>query len=389
MAATLSENDKSELKDLLIKLVSIPSVNTTSDSAHIPEEDIFRFIVNYLNQIGLDVKIMRMPNGRPNVFARRDGITHKKSLLLTAHMDTVNVDGMVVDPFLAKIENGRIFGRGTCDTKASLAIYLWLMKKIQPFAETLDRDIQFLATCDEENGCIGSSWLAEQNFTADEIIVGEPTENIVAVAHRGAMVLKFETVGLSAHASVPENGNNAVDQMCDLMTHIRKEWIPKFTSAVDPILGHSTASFTIIQGGNRYNIIPEKCEATMDIRYLPSQSSAKILEELNHHLTELRETKNINARLKCEDNKSPLATDPSNPFVKRLLASASKIKGGLAEPGGLPFMTDASPLSRSGQPCVVFGPGSITHAHSRDEFLEVDQFYAAAEILQDFVFGFK
>jgi acetylornithine deacetylase/succinyl-diaminopimelate desuccinylase family protein len=327
---------------------------------------------------------MRMPNGRPNVYARRSGKTNKKSLLLTAHMDTVNADGMIVDPFRAKIENGKIFGRGTSDTKASLAIYLWLMKKIVQSAETLERDIQFMATCDEENGCIGSSWLAEQNFTADEIIVGEPTENVVAVAHRGAMVLEFQTTGLAAHASVPEKGDNALHQMCDLVDHLRNEWIPGFTRPNHPILGHSTASFTIINGGNRYNIIPEKCEATMDIRYLPSQSSASILAELNQHLEQLRETKNVKGRLICEDDKTPLATNPEHPFVKRLLASVCKIKGSAA-PGGLPFMTDASPFSRSGRPCVVFGPGSITHAHNRDEFLELDQFFTAAEILNDFV----
>jgi acetylornithine deacetylase len=380
----LSERERTEILNLLIKLVALPSVNTPSQENPVPEEAIAAFIDDTLRQLGTNTKIIRMPNGRPNVFAHRPGNSKKKSLLLTAHMDTVNIEGMIVDPFHARVENGRIYGRGACDTKASLAIYLWLMQKIANSADAIDRDIQFMATCDEENGCVGSSWLADQGFTADEIIVGEPTENKIAVTHRGAMVLEFETTGLSAHASVPEKGDNALYQMCDVIENLRQDWASIFTRPAHPLLGHPTASFTIINGGNRYNIIPEKCQATMDIRYLPEQSSADILAELNRRLAMLRETKNVKAKLICEDDKTPLATDPAIPFVQHLLSAAGTVLG-RAEPAGLPFMTDASPLSRNGSPCVVFGPGSITHAHNRDEYLELDQLYAAAEILLNFL----
>jgi acetylornithine deacetylase/succinyl-diaminopimelate desuccinylase family protein len=384
MTAALSEQDKTEILNLLIKLVSIPSVNRENNENTIPEEAMAEFISEYLQQINMKCQILRMPDGRPNVFARwSDHPGSKKSLVLSAHMDTVDVAGMIVDPFQAKIEDGKIYGRGACDTKASLAIYLWLLRKIADRRDSFDRDIQFLATCDEENGCVGSTWLAERGFTADEIIIGEPTKNQIAVTHRGAMVLDFETTGLAAHASVPHKGDNALYQMCDLIATLRHEWVPRITQTDHPLLGHATASFTVIQGGVRYNIIPESCQATLDIRYLPEQSSAEILADLQNRLDQLRQTQHIQARMTCEDDKSPLATDPTIPFVRDLLDARRAVVGD-AEPAGLPFMTDASPLSEKGAKCVVFGPGSINHAHSRDEFLELDQLNQAAEILLKF-----
>lgn len=382
----LDHRKKNELLELLKQLVAIPSVNRQENEDQIPEKEIAVFIENYLRRIGMECRILKMENGRPNVWGYWPGPKNKpkkKTLVLSAHMDTVNIDGMTIDPFKTVEADGKIFGRGTCDTKGSLAVFLWTLAQIASRHESFEKDIQFLATCDEENGCVGSSWLANHGFTADEMLIGEPTQNQIAVTHRGAMVLDFQTSGISTHASVPEKGNNALYQMCDLIDQLRKQWIPKHSAPTHPLLGSGTAVVTIIQSGNRYNIIPDRCEATMDIRYLPEQNSQMILNDIQQIIDDLRPSKNVNAKLCCADNKLPLQTDPHLPFVRQLLHACEQVTGE-NQPVGLPFMTDASPFTRIGVQCVVFGPGNIAQAHSKDEFLELEQLYQSAEILLRF-----
>lgn len=382
---SLDSRNKKELLDLLKQIVAIPSVNLQDNGNRIPEKEISLFIVDYLRKIGMKCQVLTMDNGRPNVWGYwpESGEKKKPSLVLSAHMDTVNIDGMTVDPFNAVEIDGKLYGRGTCDTKGSLAVYLWTLARIAERRESLDRDVQFLATCDEENGCVGSTWLAKQCFTAEEILIGEPTQNRVAVAHRGAMVLDYRTLGVSTHASVPEKGDNALYQMCDLIDALRREWIPKHTAARHPLLGSGTAVVTMIESGHRYNIIPDRCEATMDIRYLPEQSGQGIVKEIEDLIAGLKISKGVKAELHCADDKAPLWTDPELPFVKKLLTACGEVTG-QGEPIGLPFMTDASPLTANGAKCVVFGPGDIAHAHSTDEYLEVEELYQAAEILLRF-----
>jgi acetylornithine deacetylase/succinyl-diaminopimelate desuccinylase family protein len=381
----LDSRSQKELLDLHKKLVSIPSVNQENNGDRIPEKEIADFIAEYLRKIGMEVQILKMENGRPNVWGYWPGSENqkKKKLVLSAHMDTVDIDGMTVDPFKTVEIDGKIYGRGTCDTKGSLATFLWTLAQIAPRHESMEKDIQFLGTCDEENGCLGSVWLAKHGFTADEIIIGEPTQNHVAVTHRGAMVLDFQTSGVSTHASVPEKGDNALYQMCDLIEKLRSEWIPKHTACSHPLLGSSTAVVTVIHSGHRYNIIPDGCEATMDIRYMPEQNSQRIIQEIETIINELRQSKNVKAKLNCADDKAPLWTDPNLPFAQELLKACDTVNGN-GNAAGLPFMTDASPLTQNGAKCVVFGPGNIANAHSKDEFLEIKQLYQAAEILLRF-----
>ncbi|MFA5865272.1 MAG: M20 family metallopeptidase [Phycisphaerae bacterium] len=380
----LIEQNKTELLSLLKMLISIPSVNTGENQQGIPEQAIAEFVGGYLKDIGMEVEWLRMPNGRPNVLGRWPGSKNKKVLILTAHMDTVNVEGMTSDPFAGKMHGGRIYGRGACDTKGSLAVYLWVLRAIADHRDMLDMDVQFLATCDEENGCVGSTWLTENNLIkADRVIVGEPTNCEIAIAHRGSIVLEFYTTGVSAHASVPERGDNAVYQMSDLINCLRKEWLAKIAQGAHPVLGNACASVTMIQGGLRYNIIPDQCKIVVDMRILPGQEPEAILQELEGILCPLRQTDKVNYRICCQSHQPALYTDPEIPFVKKLLQAGREVTG-KAEPVGVPYFADSSQFARLGAECVLLGPGDIAQAHGACEFLELEQLYQSAEILLRF-----
>ncbi len=379
----LMEKDKAELLELLKDLIRIPSVNTGEGQAGVPEQEVAEFIEGFLKELGMEAQWLRMENGRPNVLGRWPENRGKKILILTAHMDTVNVEGMT-DPFEPRIEDGKIFGRGACDTKGSLAAYLWVLRKIAEDHEGFDRNIQFLGTCDEENGCVGSTWLADRQLVrADEVIVGEPTNSEIAIAHRGSIVLEFYTTGISAHSSVPERGDNAIYQMTDLIQALRKEWLAKISRHTHPILGKSTAAVTMVEGGIRFNVVPETCKAIADVRTLPEQTPEGVIGELEEILSPLRREKKVNYRIRTQYYQPALYTDPEVKLVKELIIAREAVSG-KSLPIGLPYFADSSQFARSGAHCVLLGPGDIAQAHSANEYLELEQLYQSAEILMKF-----
>jgi acetylornithine deacetylase/succinyl-diaminopimelate desuccinylase family protein len=383
MKNRLSEAAKTQILDLLKTLVRIPSINTGEGQTGIPEEAIAAYIDVFLKGLGMETRWLRMENGRPNLLGRWPGAKGKKVLLLTAHMDTVGVDGMK-DPFEPRVEKGKIFGRGTCDTKGSLAVYLWVLKTLAEGREKLDRDVQFLGTCDEENGCVGSTWLADHRLVqADEVIVGEPTQSRIAIAHRGSIVLEFYTTGVSAHSSVPERGDNAIYQMADLIRVLQEKWLVNISQHTHPILGKATAAVTMIEGGIRFNMIPETCKAVADVRILPGQTPERVIAELEDLLSPLRNEKKMNYRIHTQYHQPALYTNPADPLVINLLHAAQEVTGS-SEAVGLPYFADSSQFARNGADCVLLGPGDIAQAHGANEYLEIEQLHQTAEILLRF-----
>lgn len=381
---SLDKNDQEQLVSLVRELVQIPSVNIESESSEPPERKLSEYLLNYLENLGMTVETLLTPGGRPNILAYwpEDNDKHKR-LVLNAHMDTVDVEGMTVDPFAAEVRSGRIYGRGTCDTKGSMAVFLWILDKLRETKSELPFQVRFLATCDEENFCRGSKWLVDSGFCADQIIVGEPTNSQVAPMHRGAMIVEIETTGKSAHASVPGQGVNAIYSMLDLLEIVRCDWIPSITSADHKLLGSATAAVTVLRGGLRANMIPDRCRAVIDARILPGQECEKLIDDLKTRLDRVATEGDLNYSLRCKVAHQALGTDPACPLVKQLLA-ARKSLGLQAEVVGLPFLTDASNFARTTTDCVVFGPGNIEQAHCADEYLELDQLYLAAKILREF-----
>jgi len=380
----LTEQNKTEIVQLLSRLVRIPSVNNGENQQGIPEQQIAEFISEFLQKLGMEVEWFRMKNGRPNVLGRWPENRGKKIQVLTAHMDTVNIDGMTVDPFEAKIDSGKMYGRGTCDTKGSLAVYLWVVQHLSDTLRNKDRDVQFLATCDEENGCIGSTWLAEHKLIqADEVIVGEPTNARIAIAHRGSIVLEISTQGISAHSSVPERGDNAIYQMSEIIHCLQTQWLPKLAEPSYPILGKACASVTMVQGGIRFNVIPESCKITVDVRTLPTHTPETIVQEIDRILSPLRDPKKVNYRVSCPYNQPAVYTDPECAFVRQLLASQKEVSGD-GNPIGVAYFADSSQFARLGAKCVLLGPGDIRQAHNATEYVEIDQLFTTAMILNHF-----
>lgn len=366
---------------LLCELIALPSVNNALLPANHPragEGRVVDFLAATARRAGLDVERKKVLPQRSNLFARLApaGKTRQR-ILLAPHLDTV--DAMSEEQFRPQAKHGRLFGRGACDTKGSVAAMMSalceLARRKQRPAHT---EIIFTGLIDEEIGQSGSRAIAASGFKADLAIVGEPTRLQVVTAHKGNLWLKLETHGKAAHGARPELGRNAVHEMARIVDLLETEYARLLSKRRHPLLGRATVNVGTINGGLQANIVPAECSITIDRRTLPGETDTGVWRELralllrNHLHATLASTK----AAAC----LPMETSPRLPLVRQFLKSA-----GQAKPAGVDYFCDASVLAQGGIPSVVFGPGDIAHAHTPDEWISLDSLERGQAMLVNFL----
>lgn len=368
-------------EQLLRDLIALPSVNPAFVPAADPragERGVGEFLASVAAAGGLEVEFQEVLPGRSNLLARLVPTGKvRQRILLAPHMDTVGVTSD--DQFDPRFQQGRIYGRGACDTKGSIAVYLTaLLELAASKTRPQSTEIVLAALIDEENGQSGSRHLARSRFKADLAIVGEPTLLSVVTAHKGDLWLQLETRGKAAHGSRPELGRNAIHQMAKIVDLLETDYAWQLRRRPHPLLCHPTINVGTIAGGRQPNIVPDQCVIRIDRRTIPGENDAAVKREI---LAFLRE-RGTPARLidtKTNEPAPPMETDIHLPLVRQLLQAA-----GQSKPAGVDFFTDAGVLTSAGIPCVVFGPGDIAQAHTNDEWVSTRQLETGTRILRRF-----
>src|SRR6266478_1308404 len=249
----------SQVEKLLRELIALPSVNPAFLPAQDPragEQRVVEFLAATAANAGLEVEFQTVFPGRPNLLARLTPTGKiKQRILLAPHLDTVNG---AEDQFTPRTTNGKVFGRGACDTKGSVAAMLSALCKLAKSKQRpKETEIVFAGLVDEENGQAGSRALVASSRKADLAIVGEPTRLQVVTAHKGSLWLQLETRGKAAHGSRPELGRNAVHTMARIVNLLQTEYAAKLRRRRHPLLGCATVSVGTICGGAQTNIVPD------------------------------------------------------------------------------------------------------------------------------------
>jgi acetylornithine deacetylase/succinyl-diaminopimelate desuccinylase-like protein len=370
----------SPAEQLLRELIALPSVNPAfvpPGHPHAGEQRVAGFIADTAKQAGLEVEQQAVMDDRANILVRLvpQGPV-KRRILLAPHMDTVPcADEKQLTP---EFKDGKLFGRGACDTKGSIAVYLQtLLELAKAGRRPRETEIVLLALVDEENAQGGSRVFAGSGFRADLAIVGEPTKLRVVTAHKGDLWLRLQTKGKAAHGSRPELGRNAVLEMAKVVQLLETTYANKLKERKHPLLGHATISVGSIWGGNQPNIVPDHCEITADRRTLPGEHERRVFQEirelLNHHKlrADLLDFKGL---------ESPaLETNPDHALIQDLMTEARQ-----HHPAGVDFFCDGAILAQAGIPSVVFGPGDIAQSHTADEWVLTRQLDTAGGILRRF-----
>ena len=388
-----SPEDKNDLKAeasrLLSRLVACPSVNPagrTSVASPYGEMRLDELLRSELDSLGARTEIQTVAEGRTNLIARFEGLRPHPTLMFEAHGDTVQADGMSVPPFEAQIRDGRLSGRGACDAKGPMAAMLLGLRRALAGAHgRLPVPVCFVSTCDEEVGAAGVRALIAGGFRVDLAVVGEPTDLAIVHVHKGALRLRIRTLGVAAHSADPSRGINAISQMRHVLEALDERLAPALQRQSHPVLGPPTLSIGTIRGGSQVNVVPDECEIEVDRRLLPGEDKARIVAGVIGELDGIRQRRpDFSFRVEESQFYPPFESPLQSPICQQL-AEACRRTLGAELFRGAQWASNAGYLAEAGIPSVVFGPGSVHQAHTRDEFIALDQVARAAETYAEFI----
>ncbi len=363
---------------LLQDLVAIPSVNPCFANGT-GELQLANFISDYARRAGLEVHRQFVSEGRENVLIGLVG-RGQETVLWETHMDTVTAEGMSIPPFDPQIRDGKLFGRGACDAKASLAAMLQALVEVAQRG-TPPRTVWLAAVVDEENGFQGARQLLAGGMRADFGIVGEPTELQLVIAHKGTVRGSISTRGRSAHSSQPDKGINAILRMAKVLAALERYDL-ELRMRFHPLVGSPTLTVTMIEGGRGLNLVPDFCQVKVDRRTLPDEDPLAAWDELKRFLQSQPELLELEVEVGEPDLvNAGMAISPDAPVVQRMLAVCERV-GLNPSVIGVHYSSDASVLSQGGIPCLLFGPGSIHQAHTPDEWVDLEQVLAAQKVFE-------
>jgi len=377
---------KQELVQLLCDLIALPSVNPEQSrectEAPFGEARVADYVQRFFAPFGLRIERQQAVPGRESVLVHVPGASSGPPLLLEAHMDTVGGEGMD-SPFRPRVEGGRIYGRGTSDTKSALAAEMMALKEVLEESRSLPRGCVLAATADEEYGMLGARRLVESGMAFSGAIVGEPTALQIVSAHDGQMYCRITARGQAAHTSNPQNGVNAIYLMNEVISVLRRRSDSAYPQRKHPLCGSPVLTVSVIHGGVSEHIVPDKCEVWMDFRVIPGETCGQALEEMKGWLAkDLDPASFERLEFATAHKMEPPAEIPGDhPLVRAMVRASSSVLG-RAQVAGVRYNTNASHYSAAGTPCVVFGPGHISQAHAAVEFVEIEQLGAAVNILK-------
>lgn len=361
-------------------LVSIPSVNPTMVTGAAGEAEIASSCASLLEGWGLTTRVQEVAPGRMNVVARLPG--EGPTLLLNGHLDTVGVEGMTVEPFGARLVDGCIAGRGSCDMKGGVAA---LMAAVHRLAGSDHRpNVLVVLTADEEHASIGMDAFVRSGEPADLAVVCEPTSLRVMPAHKGFVWLRASFTGRAAHGSRPDQGVDAIRHAALYLAALDGYGQELRSRGRHPLLGHGSYHAGTIAGGTAESVYPDQCELVLERRTMPGEKAEDIVTEFQSVLDVVagREPE-LNARLEMTLDRPGTEVSGDSPVVQGLLR-ASEAHGVDPIVEGMTAWVDAAFLNEAGIPAVCFGPGSIAQAHAADEWIEADEIRLCADVLETF-----
>ncbi len=362
-------------------LVAIPSVNPMGTGASGPlysERAVAEYVQAFLRTLGMDSEIWGEDETHPNLTAELQ-CGSPATVLLEAHMDTVSHENMSIDPFDPVILDGRLYGRGSCDTKASLAAYLYALHQVCTGSRRPSLNVILAAVHDEEYTFGGARELLRRGVAADFAVAGEPTGLDIVYAHKGVCRFFVTTRGAAAHAAVPWLGSNAIHRMSEVLSSLAA-CADALALRPHPHLGPATLNVGRILGGDTVNTVPSWCRIEVDRRLLPGESFSDVRQGLAELLASRSDVTIEDAYLDVP----AVYTDPAATPCRQLLAAC---RGAGFEPtfATAHYATDASILSTAGMATLVFGPGSVEVAHGARECVPVADIEAASLAITELI----
>jgi acetylornithine deacetylase/succinyl-diaminopimelate desuccinylase family protein len=362
-------------EEFLRDMVAIPSVSG--------REGLMKgYLANAFKEIGLDVELQRVDPDRYNVIGKAGAGPIR--LMLCTHTDVIPALDEALwhtPPFEATIKDGRIYGRGATDAKGPLAAAMEAMRRAVKM-KMAGGAVALAAVVEEETGrSVGARRLLEA-YRPESGIVLEPTGLRVAIAHKGALRPVITVRGRAAHSSASA-GVNAISIAAEVLRDLER-YRNRVMNVVDPMLGRASLEVTMIRGGERINVIPEKCLIYVDRRLTPGETVEGAYDELKGVV------ERIGAETGARVDVKLLCSYPSSSVDERerVVARIKKVLAGHGLPSapvGFPAGCDMWTFVKNKVPTAILGPGYIEQAHGVDEYIDREQLKLAADLYEDVI----
>jgi acetylornithine deacetylase len=375
---------RARLLDLLEELVAIDSTSSR------PNGPVLDLLEPLLSAQGFSCVRLRYEDAagvaKQNLLATpaRHAGAEQSELVLVGHTDCVPFDAGWTEALQLTERDGKLFGRGACDTKGFIACAVVAAERTR--AATLPKPVGLVFTADEEVGCVGAKKLVDEQFLrARYAVVGEPTQLEPIRAHKGYCLAEVEVVGKEGHSAYPDSGASAIFGAARLVQKLEAFAHGALAAQTDVRFSppFTTLNVGVIQGGKAKNIIPGSCRFTLEWRPVPTQPVGDVPKELLRLIEECkRESPGFQARVTVLREDAGVDTSEHSELVRFLSLEASKA------PGTVAFGTEAPLLTALGAEAVVFGPGDIRVAHQTGEFVPVLDLLACEAILERTILRF-
>ena len=376
------EIDHNYIQKTLTDLVRINSVNPSLSPDGKGEAEIGAYVADALNDLGLSVTTYEIEPGRVNVVGFLKGTGDGRSLLLNAHMDTVGVEGMTIDPFGAEDRDGRLYGRGAQDMKGSLAAMLGAAKALVDGGVELAGNLLITAVADEEHASIGTDNLVK-HVTADAAIVTEPTDLTLCRAHRGFIWYDVETFGRAAHGSRFQEGIDANMRMGRFLAQLDKLEQELRQRPPHPLVGPPSLHAARLQGGSEVSIYAAHCLLQIERRTTPGEIKTRITAEIQAIIDQLAaDDPTFKAAVKPTFERDPFEVKADAKIVDILEGAITKLTGKKPAHTGQSFWTDAAILAAVGMETALIGPIG-NGLHSEEEWVNIQSVIDLAHILAE------
>ena len=363
--------DKQEKIKILQDVIQLETPNGN-------EEIVALYYKNLLEAHGIESELIQYADGRVNLVAELKGQEDGKILAVSGHMDVVdagNPDLWTYPPYGAEIHDGVMYGRGTTDMKAGLTALIIAMIELKESGQDFSGKVRLLACVGEEIGMLGSKQLTDLGYTEDidGMIIAEPSTPYYNTKHKGSIQYQVIAHGRAAHSSTPEKGVNTIQLINDFINKTNVKIDEAAATAENDMLGKMLNVFTMIEGGNQINSVPEYTVLSGNARTIPEVGNDVVVGIFNDVIEDI----NANGQGMLELNllQNNQYADGDNDSV---LVDLIKVEDPQAENRGLSGATDGSNFTNVDNKFdfVIYGPGRIDSAHTIDESIEVDQYLA-------------
>lgn len=324
---------------------------------------------------------------RYNLYGRFSG-QGGRSLLFNGHVDTMPAEKeqWSREPHNPVIENGKLYGLGSCDMKAGLMASLMAVKLLQDAKIPLPGDVIFTSVCDEEGGGNGSLVAAMNGVQAEGVVVCEPTDYELIVAHMGWVFFQVEVEGHAVHSGLKRNGVNAIDKAIKIiyaLSEMEHQWLLTYKH---PLLPAPSGNVGVIQGGQAGSTVPDYCCFKMCIHYLPGEMNyTKVVDDVKETIKWCAKgdpwLAEHSPKVSVYQSGNPFEMEQDHPLVHSFERSFRKVMKRAVPLVGSPAGCDSRTWRNiAGCPTIQYGPGKLAQCHAADEYVEVEQYLNAIMI---------